>query len=96
MIETVTITLSAEVVRKLDLMRDSSSCSYADLVTRIIEDACDDDSLSDEEFAEISLSLDEIRMGDYYTDDDVSLMIAGQKEWVLCIGLFIRHKHTNF
>ena len=80
MIETVTITLSAEVVRKLDLMRDGSSCSYADLVTRIIEDACDDDSLSDEVFAEISLSLDEIRMGNYYTDDDVSLMIAGKKE----------------
>ena len=35
-----TVTLSTEVVRKLDLMRDGLSCSYADLVTRIIEDAC--------------------------------------------------------
>ena len=35
-----TVMLSAEVVRKLDLMRDGLSCSYADLVTRIIEDAC--------------------------------------------------------
>ena len=80
MIETVTVTLSAEVVRKLDLMRDDSSCSYADLVTRIVEDACDDDFFSNDELAEASLSLDEIRKGNYYTDDDVSLMIAGQKE----------------
>lgn len=80
MIETVTVTLSADVLRKLDMMRDDPSCSYADIVTRIVMDACEDDFLSEEDMAEISASLKEISLGNYYTDDDVSLMIAGKKE----------------
>lgn len=80
MIETVTVTLSEEVIQKLDLMRDDASCSYADIITRIVEVACEDDFLSDEDMDEISASLDAIRQGEYYTDDDVSLMIAAKKE----------------
>ncbi|MCZ0859932.1 hypothetical protein O0S10_01655 [Methanocorpusculum sp. MG] len=77
--DAVTVTLSPEIVRKLDVLKDKDT-SYTDILTRIIDEAYEDARVTDEERQEILDALAEVEAGYFFTDEEVKAMIERKLE----------------
>ncbi|HJJ28502.1 MAG TPA: hypothetical protein O0X70_03830 [Methanocorpusculum sp.] len=80
MTETVTVSLSRDVLQKLDRLRDDDSTTYAEIVAKIIEDAVEDEEITPEERRELEELRAEVKAGIYYTAKEVDEMIALKSE----------------
>lgn len=76
MIEAVTVTLSPELIRKLDELRLEEDAGYEDVITRVIEYFMDADNyVTEEEREEILASIAEGKEKGSYSSENIRAMI---------------------
>lgn len=75
MTEAVTITLSPDIVWKLDELKSGEETSYEEVIALIVEEAYDDAWLTEEKKQEVLQSLSEVEAGNYYTHKEIKEMI---------------------
>ena len=66
MTEAVTVTLSPELVRKLDELKEKDA-SYEEILAQIVDEAYEDAWVTDEEKQEILDALADVEAGNFYT-----------------------------
>lgn len=76
MIEAVTVTLSPELIRKLDELRLEEDAGYEDVISRVIEYFMDADNyVTEEEREEILASIAEGKEKGSYSSENIRAMI---------------------
>lgn len=76
MIEAVTVTLSPELIRKLDELRLEEDAGYEDVISRVIEYFMDADNyVSEEEREEILANIAEGKEKGSYSSENIRAMI---------------------
>ncbi|HJK19254.1 MAG TPA: hypothetical protein O0W89_05300 [Methanocorpusculum sp.] len=74
MTEAVTVTLSPELVRKLDELKEKDA-SYEEILAQIVDEAYEDAWVTDEEKQEILDALADVEAGNFYTHEEIKEMI---------------------
>ena len=74
MTEAVTVTLSPELVRKLDELKEKDA-SYEEILAQIVDEAYEDAWGTDEEKQEILDALADVEVGNFYTHEEIKEMI---------------------
>ena len=74
MTEAVTVTLSPELVRKLDELKEKDA-SYEEILAHIVDEAYEDAWVTDEEKREILDALADVGAGNFYTHEEIKEMI---------------------
>ena len=74
MTEAVTVTLSPELVRKLDELKEKDA-SYEEILAHIVDEAYEDAWVADEEKQEILDALADVEAGNFYTHEEIKEMI---------------------
>ena len=74
MTEAVTVTLSPELVRKLDELKEKDA-SYEEILAQIVDEAYEDAWVTDEEKQEILDALADVDAGNFYTHEEIKEMI---------------------
>ncbi len=81
MTESVTVTLSPELVRKLDEFRLEEDSNYEDVISRVLSYLMDADNyVTEEEKKEILAALADVEAGNYYTSEEVDAMLQAKVE----------------
>lgn len=81
MTEAVTVTLSPELVRKLDEFKLEEDSSYEDVISRVLAYLTDADNyITEEERQEILAALADVEAGNYYTSEEVDTMLQAKLE----------------
>ncbi len=81
MTESVTVTLSPELVRKLDEFRLEEDSNYEDVISRVLSYLMDADNyVTEEEKKEILAALADVEAGNYYTSEEVDAMLQVKVE----------------
>jgi predicted transcriptional regulator len=79
MTEAVTVTLSPELVRKLDEFKLEEDSSYEEVISRVLEYFMDADNyVTGEERQEILVALADVEAGNYYTSEEVDAMLRAK------------------
>ena len=73
MTEAVTVTLSPELVRKLDELKEKDA-SYEEILAHIVDEAYEDAWVTDEEKREILDALADVEAGNVYTPEEIKEM----------------------
>lgn len=76
MAATTTICIDPNIKKKLDDLKAYKNESYNSVVERLIKMACDEEPLTDEDIKGIEESLEDIKAGRVYSEEEAKRMMG--------------------